>query len=52
MLRRFMMILMVMALPAFLTACPDEDGPLEDAAEEVEEGMEDAGDAVEDATDN
>jgi hypothetical protein len=34
-----------------LQACEDNDGPLENAAEEVEDAAEDAGDAIEDATD-
>lgn len=33
-----------------LTAC-DDQGPLEEAGEEVDEAVEDTGDAIEDATD-
>ena len=33
-----------------VAAC-DNDGPIENAAEEVDEGLEDAGEAVEDAVD-
>ncbi|WP_341938631.1 hypothetical protein [Marinimicrobium sp. C2-29] len=33
-----------------LTACED-DGPLEEAGENIDESVEDSGDAIEDATD-
>lgn len=42
MLRRLLMLLMLVALPATLTACPDEDGPIEEGVEEVDDEVDDA----------
>lgn len=42
--------LLASALIIPLSAC-DNDGPLEDAGEEIEDTVEDAGDEIEDATD-
>lgn len=44
----FLMLLTLMFGFA-VTGCPDDDGPVEDAAEEVEDAAEDAADDVEDA---
>ena len=46
----FALMLLLSSLAA-LQACEDNDGPLENAAEEIEDAAEDAGDAIEDATD-
>ena len=40
----------VFGLP--LTACKDDDGPLEEVGEELDEAVEDVEEAVEDATDD
>lgn len=42
--------LLLSALTVTLSAC-EEDGPLEDAGEEIDDSIEDAGDAIEDSTD-
>ncbi|MCS3903132.1 putative small lipoprotein YifL [Methylohalomonas lacus] len=42
--------LLVSALLITLSAC-EEQGPLEEAGEEIDNKIEDAGDAIEDATD-
>ncbi|MGM0952200.1 MAG: hypothetical protein ACQEW7_04370 [Pseudomonadota bacterium] len=40
----------ISALTLTLSAC-EQDGPMEEAGEEVDEAVEETGDAVEDATD-
>lgn len=35
-----------------LAGCPDDDGPLEDAAEDTEDAAEDAGEEIEDAAED
>ncbi|MES2625061.1 MAG: hypothetical protein V4628_07275 [Pseudomonadota bacterium] len=42
-------LLLLMGSLAGLQACDDNDGPLEEAAEEVDEAADDVGDAIEDA---
>ncbi len=42
--------LLVSALMITLSAC-EEQGPLEEAGEEIDDKVEDTGDAIEDATD-
>ncbi len=42
--------LLVSALMITLSAC-EEQGPLEEAGEEVDDAVEDTGDAIEDSTD-
>lgn len=42
MLRRLLMLLVLVALPATLTACPDEEAPYEESVEEVEDEADDA----------
>lgn len=42
--------LLLSALMITLSAC-EEQGPMEEAGEEIDEGIEEAGDSIEDATD-
>jgi hypothetical protein len=48
--RRFALLAALM-LPLALAAC-DNEGPMEEAGETADEAIEDAGDAVEERTDN
>lgn len=50
--RRVALALLAGLLSLGLAACEDEQGPAEEAGEEVDEAVEEAGDEVEEATDN
>lgn len=50
MLARMLMLMFALSGFGLLAAC-DNDGPAEEAAEEMGEAMEDTGDAIEDAAD-
>ncbi len=50
MLARILMLMFVLSSFGLLAAC-DNEGPAEEAAEEMGDAMEDAGDAIEDAAD-
>jgi hypothetical protein len=41
----------VLSLGLAATGCEDNDGPMEDVGESIDEAVDDVGDAVEDATD-
>lgn len=44
--------LFVSGLAISLSACDSQEGPMEEAGEEIDESVENAGDAIEDKTDN
>ncbi len=51
-LRNLLLIgLLAFGATTVFVGCEDDDGPLEEAAENVEEGAEEAGDELEEATD-
>jgi hypothetical protein len=47
-----LMTVAVLSLGLAATGCEDNDGPMEDLGESIDEAVDDVGDAVEDATDN
>lgn len=45
------LIALMMALGLTLAGCSDNDGPAEEAGEQIDQTMEEAGDEIEEATD-
>lgn len=50
-LKKFLFILLLGISVAGVYACPDNDGPAEDAGEKIDDAAEDVGDNIEDAAD-
>jgi hypothetical protein len=40
--KRFLLVIMLAAFPVVLTGCPDEDDPIEEGLEEIEDEIDDA----------
>lgn len=47
-----LLVISIMSMGLATTGCESNDGPLEKLGEQADEAVEDAGDVVEDATDN